>query len=139
MRLYGWYMRTTYEPAGKVRVAGAPDFLSCPSCPSRPSCPALGPPTSALRASVGKPDPPDPLDPPDPSCPLLFVVVGRAGAFFPGTVTVNDAVAREISTPCFCSVRRRSACAPGRESSAGNTYAAGPSVRAFRIERLLFV
>src|SRR5262245_63280547 len=130
MRLYGWSMRTTYEPAGKVRVAGAPDFLSCPSCPS---CPALGPPTSALRASVGKPDPPD------ASCPLLFVVVGRAGAFFPGTVTVNDAVAREISTPCFCSVRRRSACAPGRESSAGNTYAAGPSVRAFRIERLLFV
>src|SRR5258708_944395 len=113
-----------YEPAGKVRDVGAA-FVSCPSCFSWPSW-ALGP---------DAPDPPDPLDPPDPS----VVVVGFGGVFFPGTVTVNDEVAHEISTPCFCSVRRRSACAPGRGSSAVNTYAAGPSVLAFRIDRLLFV
>ena len=59
-------------------------------------------------------------------------------ALLPGTVTVNGAVAREISTPCFCSTRSSSACAPGRGSSPGSTYAAGPSVFAFRIERLLF-
>ena len=62
---------------------------------------ALGPPAHPAR--------------PAPS----FVVVGRGGAFLPGTVTVNGAVAREISTPCFCSVRSSSACAPGRGSSAG--------------------
>src|SRR6266487_256323 len=120
-------MRTMYEPAGKVRVVGAVGFLSCPSCPSRPSCP-LGPPTLSCLSCPSR-----------PSCPLLFVVVGFGGAFFPGTVTVNDAVAREISTPCFCSVRRRSACAPGRGSSPVRTYAAGPSVLAFKIDRLLLV
>ena len=55
-----------------------------------------------------------------------------------GTVTVNGAVACEISTACFCNTRRSSACAPGRRSSAGRTYAAGPSVLAFRTDRLLF-
>src|SRR5258708_6905754 len=114
-------MRTMYEPAGKVRLVGCGRsaavfaLLSCVSC--------------AL----------DPLDPPDPPDPSLLVVVGRGTAFLPGTITVNGAVAREISTPCFCSTRSRSACAPGRVSSAVNTYAAGPSVLAFRIDRLLLV
>jgi hypothetical protein len=55
-----------------------------------------------------------------------------------GMVTVNGAVAREISTACFRNTRSNSACAPGRRSSAGSTYAAGPSTRAFVTERLLF-
>ena len=62
----------------------------------------------------------------------------RCGVRFAGIVTVNDEVAREISTPCFCSTRSNSACAPGRRSSAGNMYAAGPSTRALRTDLLLF-
>ena len=54
-------------------------------------------------------------------------------------VTVNGAVAREISTRCFCSTRSSSACAPGRGSSAGK-HVGRRALRssAFRIERLLF-
>ena len=55
-----------------------------------------------------------------------------------GTIAENEAVAREISTACFCSTRSISAWAPGRGSFAGSTYAAGPSVRDLRIDRLLF-
>src|SRR5690349_5211318 len=55
-----------------------------------------------------------------------------------GRVTVNAAVAREISTFCFCITCSNSAWAPSRGSFAGRMYAAGPSVFAFRIDRLLF-
>ena len=73
------------------------------------------------------------------SPPAASLVVSRAAdASCPGTVTVNGAVAREISQPCSCRMRSRSACGPGRGSSPGKTYAAGPSVFGFRIERLLF-
>src|SRR5262249_48086465 len=106
-----------YEPAGNVRVVGgawrSAEAFALLSWPW-----SLGPPT------------PSPL-------PAVSVAVGRGGVFFPGTVTVNSDVAREISTPCFCSTRNSSACAPGRGSSPGITYAAGPSVRAFRSERLV--
>ena len=62
----------------------------------------------------------------------------RARATRRARVTVNGAVAREISTRCFCRTRSSSACAPGRRSSAGSTYAAGPSAFAFVTDRLLF-
>jgi hypothetical protein len=51
--------------------------------------------------------------------PLLLPRLG--GAFLGSIITVNGALAREISQPCSCSIRNRSACAPGRGSSAGNT------------------
>src|SRR4029079_9509554 len=103
--------------------------LSCLSCPSRRSCPsgtAFGPLVRsperlALLVSSG--------------LPLVSFGVGRGGVFFPGPITLNDPVAREISTPCFWRTRNSSACAPGRGSSDGSTYAAGPSVRALRIDR----
>src|SRR5437867_4903984 len=117
-----------YEPAGKVLVAGGRSAEAFALL----SCWAEG--FALLSWTSWAFAPPAPPDPPDPS----LVVVGRGGVFFPGTVTVNAAVAREISTPCFCSTRSRSACAPGRGSSAVSTYAAGPSVFAFRMERLLF-
>ena len=47
---------------------------------------------------------------------------GRAAAAGrTGICTVNAAVAREISTRCFCSTRSSSACAPARASLAGST------------------
>ena len=49
------------------------------------------------------------------------LVISRAGRFLPGIVTVNGAVAREISQPCSCRMRSSSACGPGRGSSPGNT------------------
>src|ERR1051326_4033388 len=52
---------------------------------------------------------------------------GLAG-FFGGSFTVNAAVDREISQPGLRRTARSAACAPGRGSSAGNTYAAGPSL-----------
>src|SRR5580765_1004340 len=105
-----------YDPAGKVLVVGCGfalrSWLGRGSC----SC-ALGP---------------LPLPPAS-----VVVVTGRGGVRLPGIVTVNSAVAREISTPCFRSTFSRFACAPGCASSAGSTYAAGPSVRALRTDRLL--
>src|SRR5581483_4846137 len=117
-------MRMMYEPAGNVLVVGAGEAEAPPlrtdgSCPS-----AFGPPVL--------PGPPAP-----PASVVVGVGVGRVR--FAGNVTVNGAVAREISTPCFCRIFNRSACVPGRGSSPGSTYAAGPSVRAFRIDRLLVV
>src|SRR5262245_21184723 len=119
-----------YEPAGNFRVVGcgarSADALAPVSWDWSLGPPARSPERLALLAS--------------PSAPLLVSVgVGRGGGFFPGPVTVDSAVAREISTACFCSTRSSSACVPGRGSSAGSTYAAGPSVRAFRIDRLLLV
>ena len=89
-------------------------------------------PAGNVRVDVAPPDvaPPD-VAPPDESRPA-------PRARRTGVDTVNGAFAREISTCCFCITRSSSACAPGRRSSAGSTYAAGPSVRAFAIERLLF-
>src|SRR5215218_6839081 len=110
MREYGWSIRTTYEPAGKVLVMGTGDW-------------GLGTGEESARAA---PAPAESAPRPAPRARLA------------GIVTVNGAVAREISTACFCNTRSNSACAPGRRSSAGSTYAAGPSTRAFVTERLLF-
>ena len=73
--------------------------------------------------------PPRPARPRPPAAPPA---AGRAGI-----VTVNAAVALEISTPCFCSTRSSSACVPRRGSLAGSTYAAGPSTFGFITDRLL--
>src|SRR5215218_9380590 len=103
-------MRTMYEPAGKVLVVGTGDW-------------GLGTGVESGRAVVACVE----------SAPRPV-----ARARFAGMVTVNGAVAREISTACFRNTRSSSACAPGRRSSAGSTYAAGPSTRAFVTDRLLF-
>src|SRR6185503_10995464 len=80
----------------------------------------------------------DPVSPPAAAAPPRPPLPPRPAAFgLAGTVTVNAAVAREISTACFRITRRSSACAPRRPSLAGKTYAAGPSTFAFRIDRLL--
>src|SRR2546426_5802955 len=144
-----------YVPAGKVRVVGsfrsaeafALLWLSCGPLAFRPTLfTARGAPpplATALRRSppwlaAGAASLSSRWPPALPSCPSV-VVGGRGGVFFEGTVTVNSEVAREISIPCRCSTQSSSACAPGRGSSAEKTYAAGPSVFAFRIDRLLFV
>ena len=100
-----------------------------------PSDPVFVAELLSLLQNVAKPQMQSESFTPDPS---VVVVFWRAGPRFPGTMTVNSAVAREISTPCFRSTFSSSACAPGRGSSAASTYAAGPSVFALRIERLLF-
>jgi hypothetical protein len=62
----------------------------------------------------------------------------RAAPVDRATITLNGAEAREISTCCFWRMRSSSACVPGRCSSAVSTYAAGPSLRGFCTDRLLF-
>src|SRR5260370_8217334 len=57
--------------------------------------------------------------------------------FFAGKAMVKGEVAREISTCCFWSTWSNSVCSSRRESSAGGTYRAGPSLVGFPLALLL--
>ena len=59
-------------------------------------------------------------------------------SFFTGSVIVIADFAREISTFCFCNTCNNSACKVPRGSSAGSTYATGPSAPGFCTDRFAF-
>src|ERR1039458_6698314 len=82
-------MRRTWVPAGKVRATGL-GFSA-----------GLGVSLSAGGSVEGS----------------VVVPARPARAFLPGIITVKGAVAREISQPWSCNMRRRSAWAPGRPRS----------------------